>query len=63
MAVEEEFYDPVDFETSVDALGHDHEHVAEYRALAADLREGIRVSTNDQNEDHQTRTIREKYDE
>ena len=33
MAVEDEYYDPPGFETSVDALGHDHVDVAEYRAL------------------------------
>src|SRR5699024_2544561 len=42
MAVEDEFYNPSEFTTSVDALGHNHEDVAEYRALAADLREAVR---------------------
>ena len=42
MAVEDEYYDPAGFETSVDALGHDHTDVAEYRALADDLREAVR---------------------
>ncbi len=42
MAVEDEYYDPPEFETSVDALGHDHEDAAEYRALAGDLRETVR---------------------
>jgi FAD/FMN-containing dehydrogenase/Fe-S oxidoreductase len=42
MAVEDEYYDPAGFETSVDALGHDHTDVAEYRALADDLRETVR---------------------
>jgi FAD/FMN-containing dehydrogenase/Fe-S oxidoreductase len=42
MAVEDEFYDPADFETSVDALDHDHADVAEHQALAEDLRESVR---------------------
>ncbi|HET7325038.1 MAG TPA: FAD-binding oxidoreductase, partial [Halococcus sp.] len=42
MAVEDEYYDPPEFETSVDALGHDHADAAEYRALAGDLRESVR---------------------
>ncbi|WP_010612137.1 hypothetical protein, partial [Halococcus hamelinensis] len=42
MAVEDEYYDPPEFETSVEALGHDHTDVAEYRALADDLRETVR---------------------
>ncbi|WP_423751664.1 FAD-binding and (Fe-S)-binding domain-containing protein [Salinirarus marinus] len=41
MAVEDQFYDPQDLETSVDALGHDHPDVEEYRDLAADLRESV----------------------
>lgn len=37
-----EYADPDGFETSVTALGHDHVDVAEYRVLAADLREEVR---------------------
>src|SRR6056297_2857426 len=42
MAVDDEFYDPPSLQTSADALGHDHDDVAEYRALADDLRERVR---------------------
>jgi FAD/FMN-containing dehydrogenase len=42
MAVDDEFYDPPNLQTSADALGHDHADVAEYRALADDLREQVR---------------------
>jgi FAD/FMN-containing dehydrogenase/Fe-S oxidoreductase len=42
MAVDDEFYDPPNLQTSADALGHDHDAVPEHRALADDLRERVR---------------------
>ncbi|MFC7154447.1 FAD-binding and (Fe-S)-binding domain-containing protein [Halomarina halobia] len=41
MAVEDRYYDPSDLETSVASLGFEHSDVAEYRALARDLRDEI----------------------
>ena len=41
MAVEDQYYDPVDLETTADALGHDHPDVEEYAALATGLREAV----------------------
>ncbi|MFB6167725.1 MAG: FAD-binding and (Fe-S)-binding domain-containing protein [Haloferacaceae archaeon] len=44
MAIEEaeQFYGPGGPDASVDSLGHDHPDVAEYAALAADLRDQVR---------------------
>jgi FAD/FMN-containing dehydrogenase/Fe-S oxidoreductase len=44
MAIEEaeQFYGPGGADASVDSLGHDHPDVAEYAALAADLRDRVR---------------------
>ena len=43
MAVEDRYYDPVDLDTSVDAMGYEDNHadVEEYAALASDLREAV----------------------
>jgi FAD/FMN-containing dehydrogenase/Fe-S oxidoreductase len=41
MAVEDEYYDPDDLDTSVESLGHEHPEEAAYRELAANLRDRL----------------------
>jgi FAD/FMN-containing dehydrogenase/Fe-S oxidoreductase len=41
MAVEDEYYDPDDLDTSVESLGHEHPEAAAYQELATDLRDRL----------------------